>query len=92
MVETGEGGELATERVLMLHGSGLGELFQREIVTRAMTVLDEPDPAGSPLTEDSFHPVAVTQRVAWRHGGILRQQARFQTAISLKVYRKRDRT
>ena len=59
MVEAREGRELASESLDVLRRTGRGELFQREVVARAVPVLDEPDPSGSALAEDPLHLITV---------------------------------
>jgi len=59
VMQAGEGRELATERVLVLRGPCRRELLQGEVVTGPMPILDEPDPSGPALTEDSLHPITV---------------------------------
>ena len=90
MVEAGQGGELTTEGVLVLHCSGRHKLLQREVVTGPMPILDEPDTTGSSLTKDAFHPIAVAGGAVWRHGRIVRQIAPLRNVKSPELSRLQD--
>src|SRR5258706_16139663 len=90
VVEAREGRELATEGFHVLQGGRRGKLLQRESVAGAMSIFDEPNAAGSSLTEEPFHQVAVAGTVVRGHDAILLKFAPIGKHDSIKMSRQRD--
>ena len=54
MMEAGEGRELAAEGLFVLRRSGFRQFLERQVLSGAVPILDEPDAPGSSFTKDPF--------------------------------------